>query len=196
MKSSKILFGAAGAFLLSATATFAAAPEFIPLKAEFKEKSSDIVAPAAKDVPACAVTVAAVADLRRDTRTVGVVEPISVQSPDDTQAWMRAIASGLAARGVTPQFDAPVPSAAAPVVKLGLKSVWITPVNTAFSSDVVMSVDAVAADGRTLKKSYRGQITVINWAGGAGEVQNAITRAFSDALNKMAPDLKALCQPK
>lgn len=195
MHSLKILGAAAGATVLFATASVAGTPVVV-LTPAFTEKTSDVLVPAAKDPSACTVTVAALSDERRDPKTVGIVVDRAVQSPDDTQAWMRAIVGGLAARGVTPQFDTPAQPAgsAAPVARFGLKTVWLTPVNTDFSSDVIMSVDATAPDGRVLKKTYRGQVTVLNWNSGVSEMQTAITRAFSDALNKMAPDLKAICQ--
>lgn len=192
----KFLVAASCATVFIASASAAGTPLYV-LTPTLTEKPADITTTDAKDAPACSVNVTGLNDLRRDPKTVGIVAGArAVRSPDDMQGWMRAIVGGLSARGVTPTFDTPPDSGAAtPVVTVGLKSVWIDPVNTTFSSDVVMTVDATTGDGRTLKKAYRGQITVLNWNNGAGEVQTAITRAFSDALNKIAPDLKALCGP-
>lgn len=192
----KCLVAASCATVFTAGASVAGTPFYV-LTPTVTEKPEDITTTAAKDAPACSVNVAALNDLRRDPKTVGIVAGFKpVRSPDDTQGWMRAIVGSLSARGVAPTFDTPPDgSAAAPTVTDGLKSVWIEPVNTTFSSDVIMTIDATTADGRTLNKAYRGHVTVVNWNNGASEIQTAITRAFSDALNKIAPDLMALCAP-
>lgn len=191
----KCLVAASCATVFIAGASVAGTPFYL-LTPTVTEKPEDITTTAAKDASACNVNVAGLNDLRRDPKTIGIVGFKPVRSPDDMQGWMRAIVGALPARGVTPTFDTPSDgSAAAPTVTVGLKSVWIEPVNTTFSSDVIMTVDATTADGRTLNKAYRGQMTVVNWNNGGSEVQTAITRAFSDALNKIAPDLKALCGP-
>lgn len=182
----------------SVFATVAAAGTPTPvLMPPFAEKPADIVAPAAAG--ACSIRFTALTDERHDLKTIGIAANRPVLSPDDTQAWLKGILGGLPARGITPVFDAPADAGAAadttPAVKLKLKLVWLTPVAIDFSANVVMSIDASTTDGRTLTKSYRGQIAAMNMANGTGEMTSAINRAFGDALNKMAPDLQGLCHP-
>ncbi len=73
--------------------------------------------------------------------------------------------------------------------------VWLRLIATNFSANVVLTIEATAADGRTLHQSYRGETVKINWANGSSEMEDSIDRAFADALNKMAPDLRQLCRP-
>jgi hypothetical protein len=164
----------------------------VVLSPDFDEGSSEIVSSVAKDAPACTVEFTTLTDERHDQKTIGVVgRPI--RSPADTQAWMRSILGGLAKRGIDPRFDATASAEDAPAAKVGLKVVWIAPVAVNFSANVIVSVDAAATNGKTLQKTYRGQVTTTNWNNGAGEIDKAIDKAFSDALNKIAPDLRELC---
>ena len=61
--------------------------------------------------------------------------------------------------------------------------------------EVTNPIDATGADGHIMHQTYRGRAANTNWMNGSSEMQNVINNAFSDSLNKMAPDLQALCAP-
>lgn len=194
---------AALALYLSAAMPAAASKPPLVLSPAFTENEGDVTVAPAKGTSVCTVHFTDVTDARRDKLTVGVVYNRSVQSPDDTQAWMRSILGGLARRGVTPEFDTPAaadgsaaeatPAPAAPTAKFSLQMVWLTGAAIDLSANTVVTIDATGADGHSLQKTYRGAVARMNWASGSNEMQVAINKAFSDALNKMAPDLAKLC---
>lgn len=184
----------AAACAIAAAMPAAATNQPLVLSPNFSETPGDVLSPVAKGTATCAVAFTALSDDRRDPSTVGVVGNRAVQSPQDRQAWMRSILGGLTARGVTPGFDADAP-AAAPTAKASLQMVWLSGVAVDFSANVIVAVDATGTDGHTLQKTYRGHVARLNWASGSDEMQVAINKAFSDVLNRMAPDLQALCKP-
>ncbi len=180
----------AGSAWLCAAPAMAVTPALV-LSPNFSETPGAVVGAAAKGAPTCTVAFTALSDDRRDPTTVGVVGNRAVQSPQDTQAWMKSVLGGLTVRGVTPSFEAD--AAGAPTAKFSLQMVWLTGVAVDFSANVVVAVETTGADGKTSQKTYRGKVARLNWASGSDEMQVAIDKAFSDVLNKMAPDLKQLC---
>ncbi len=211
------LVAAAGAACLCAAMPVVARTPAV-LTATFHEDAGNPVALAPKGAAACTVVFTALSDDRRDPTIAGIADGRAVQSPEDTQAWMRAVIGGLARRGIIPVFDtsaASVVIAPEPVVsdvampaaigsdaagnarpvtaKFGLQMVWIRPIIESVSANVAVTIDASGADGRIVHQTYRGQSVNINWVGGAYELQDAIDEAFADALNKMSPDLRQLC---
>src|SRR4051812_7579749 len=68
------------------------------LASTFVEGQGNVVTTASKDAPACVVTFTALNDERRDPTVVGIFNNRAVQSPPDTQAWLRSIVGGLSRR--------------------------------------------------------------------------------------------------
>ncbi len=189
----KLGIAAAGAICLAAALPAAASKPPVVLSQTFSEDESAVTVAPAKGAPVCTVNFTEVTDARRDKTTAGVVYDRSVQSPQDTQAWMRSILGGLSRRGITPQFDVSSAGPALPAAKFSLQTVWLSGVGDSLSANVIMAVDAAGPGGQTLSQTYRGRVSKMNWASGAGEMEKALDDAFSDALNRMAPDLSKLC---
>ncbi len=174
-----------------------AAPQPLVLAPTFTDVDVEDDDTPAKTPLACKVTFTGLADARRDPVSVGTLGNRAIRSPADTQAWMRAVLGGLPRRGVAPQFVAPdAPAPDGPAAKFTLRMVWVDYVAVDLSANVVVSVDATADNGRTLHQTYRGRVARMNWASTTSEIQSAVNTAFADVLDKMAPDLKSLCEAK
>lgn len=169
----------------------------VVLTPTFADNTGDTEDAPAKTAPACSVTFTSLADGRREALLVGAVGDRAVQSPQDVQAWMRAILTGLPRRGINPQYAAASAAggpASGPTAQFTLRMVWIDASEMDISANVIVAIDATGQNGRALHKVYRGRITKINWAGTSSEIQKDISDAFADSLDKIAPDLKPLCQ--
>ena len=133
-------------------------------------------------------------DERRSPETVGVIGKRAVLAPKDATHWMRAVLSGLGARGVAVRFDATDGAPGAITAKFRLQTAWIAENVSTYDANVVVKVEAEGPSGGTLDQSYRGRASRgIYWGGGGGVMQRAIDGAFAKALDRMAIDLKRLC---
>ncbi len=142
----------------------------------------------------CTVNFVEITDGRRSRDLVGVIGKRAVQAPRDTQTWLRAVLSGLGARGITARFDAATGDAATPVAKFGLQMAAINDSVETYTANVLVSIDATGSKGRTLSRTYRGRAArTAYWSGGVDTLQSVMDGAFANALNAMAPDLKQLC---
>jgi hypothetical protein len=182
------LLGVAGA----ATSPALAAPQPAQLTATFKDR--DASRADARGVPfGCTISFAEIVDERSSPALVGVIERRAVRAPTDVQAWMRAVLGGLAARGVTARFDA-APAPGIPSARFTLQTAWIQSTVVTYSASVVVRLQAQGAAGSAIDRSYRGRVArTAYWSGGTGTLQSAVDGAFADALDKMAVDLKAMC---
>ena len=131
-------------------------------------------------------------DNRRSPELAGVIWKRAVVAPADAKAWLRAVIGGLTARGVIAQFDAPATVNA----QFSLQTAWITDSADNFNANVVLHLRAqVQGSERSIDQTYRGRaVRTAYWSGGVDTMQSAVDGAFADALNRMAPDLKVLCE--
>lgn len=177
---------------LAAASPASAAPKPAQLTPTFKDRDASR-ADARRTPFGCTIHFAEIVDGRRSPEMVGVIERRAVRAPTDVQAWMRAVLGGLAARGVNPRFDA----AAAPGVpsaRFTLQTAWIQSTVVTYSASVVVRLRVEGAAGSAIDRSYRGRVArTAYWSGGVDTLQSAVDGAFADALNKMAVDLKSLC---
>jgi hypothetical protein len=117
----------------------------------------------------------------------------AILAPADPEAWLRAVLGGLHSRGIAPLFGGGSAAVDGPTARIALKSAWISDNKDIFSANVVFNVEARNSRGVALNKIYRGQAVRIVWGAGTATLQNAINRAFADALDAVAVDLKRLC---
>jgi hypothetical protein len=162
----------------------------------FKDRAPVAIANKGANPSSCSVNFAEIRDERRSPDLVGVVNRRAVRAPADTQAWMRAVLSGLEARGVKVGFRPDAVGAGLSTARLILQTAWIAGGEVTYSGNVVVKLEARAEGGRTIDQIYRGRASrTAYWSGGADTLQSAVDGAFADALDAMAADLRNLCTP-
>lgn len=182
---------AASALLALAPAGAAHAKAPFQLTATYQEQ--DPVAEAAAG--ACTAAFVETIDERRSPETVGVIGKRAVLAPKDSAHWMRAVLSGLGARGVAVRFDAADAATGAVTAKFRLQTAWIAENVSTYDANVVVKLEAQGPSGGTIDQRYRGRASRgIYWGGGGSVMQNAIDGAFAKALDQIAGDLKRLCE--
>ncbi len=176
---------AAGAILAACAA---------PLPATVEPAFVDPSPPAARKAAGdCALNVVEVIDLRRSPETLGVISNRALKAPEDIPGWLRSVIGGLGTHGFTVGFADPAAPAEAVVVKARLQTAWITETRGNKTANVVLLVAARRGDRELPERAYRGAVSIINWAGGADEIRDVLDRAFSDALDDVARDIRPLC---
>jgi hypothetical protein len=150
---------------------------------------------AAVTAAGCPITILELTDPRRAPETIGISALRPIAMPADRQAWLRSvIEAGLSARGFTPTF-APAgmaPSPDALNARISLKAVWISVPALNKSASVVFRTAAGQGEPGAAH-DYRGDITNVNWWGSQSEFNDLLERTAAQALDAMAPDLRALC---
>ncbi len=160
----------------------------------FKDRTPVEIGDKEAKLSPCTVNFAEIRDERRSPDLVGVVERRAVRAPADTQSWMRAVLSGLNARGVNVRFHSSAAEAGMSMAKLSLQTAWIASTEVTYSANVVVKLEAHGQAGRTIDHTYRGRASrTAYWSGGVDTLQSAIDGAFSDALDAMAADLRKMC---
>jgi uncharacterized lipoprotein YajG len=160
----------------------------IQLTATFEEQGRA----AAKDAGSCTAVFVETLDERRSPETTGVIGKRAILAPKDSTRWMRAVLSGLPARGVAVRFAAAEKSEVAATFRF--RTAWIDENPSTYDANVVVMLEAKAPSGSALTQSYRGRASRGTYFSGGGDVmQKAIDGAFAKALDQMATDLKRLC---
>lgn len=130
----------------------------------------------------------------RHASVLGVVGSRTLRSPDDTEAWLRSMMSGLDARGFAVTFNEATPMEPGVIsISVALRTAWIATISTSRTANVVLHVRAWRAGSPVIDSDYRGALTTVNWFETASEWQGAVNHAFAKALDIMAPDLRRLC---
>lgn len=141
----------------------------------------------------CSINVSDVVDVRRAPDVLGVVAGRAVKAPADSAGWLRSVVAGLGTRGFTVLFADPAAPADAISAKFTLHTAWITDTRGNKTANVVLLVAATRPGGATVDRAFRGNVSMINWASTESEMQDVMARAFADALDDVARDLKPLC---
>lgn len=174
----------------------AAAREAVVLTPTFADRDLSRANTSGKPVVAvCSVTFVELTDERRFPDIVGVIGTRAIKSPPDREAWLRAVLTGLAARGVSPQFGANADPQSAATANVRLQLAGINASVNTYTANVVIQVEAKRSNGHALSRVYRGRSArTAFWSGGSETMQSVIDGAFAAALNAIAPDLKQLCR--
>jgi hypothetical protein len=142
----------------------------------------------------CVLNVSEVVDGRAAPDTLGIVAGRAVKAPLDSQAWLRSILQGFDRRGFQVDFrPAAAPNPAAITMKVRLQKAWLTSVATNKNANVVLHIRAERAGLPPLDADYRGDLSVLNWASTAAELQRLVDASFAKALDDMTPPLRRLC---
>lgn len=166
----------------------------VQLEASFDDPKPEDPSPK-ETVPSCAVSFAETVDERRSPETLGVIGKRAVRAPDNVSLWMKAVLSGLSARGVHARFGNPAAGQNPPTALFRLQTAWIAQNVQTYDANVVVKLEARNASGQEVDRTYRGRASrTTYWSAGSGVMQKAVDGAFADALDDMAADLKALCR--
>ena len=143
---------------------------------------------------ACPVRVLEIVDDRMDPQTLGEVGGRTVRAPPDAHAWLRGVIAGLQQFGVAVQFGEDSPAAAQAIdARAELKTAWVASVTTAKTASVVLTVQYSHAVAPLRAVDYRGSVSRMNWNSSAGEIQGMLDDAFTQVLQQVSTDVRALC---
>ncbi|MDP1632446.1 MAG: hypothetical protein Q8L66_13605 [Caulobacter sp.] len=142
----------------------------------------------------CAIRFTEVIDARRVPETLGLITGRAVMSPPDSVAWIRSALPRLVDHGFTVAV-AEEESAVAPVFSgtVSLQTAWVTNVLANKAATVVLHIEGQVAGGQSITRNYRGDLTNINWATSDNELKVLVDRAFVEAIDVMAADLRRYC---
>jgi hypothetical protein len=148
-----------------------------------------------KGTKSCDFIVALIADMRTEPALLGTVTGRPVRAPEDVQAWLRNVLSGLESRGVSPHFDTNPTHEATPLVAdMTLRLAWVSEIHTSKTATTLLHMKLSRGEKVIAQRDYRGSDTVMNWSAGDGELQRMVDRAFGTALDQIAVDLRAACR--
>ena len=150
-----------------------------------------------KAVPiTCAVGVTELSDIRNDPGMIGVYMNKAVLAPTDRPAWLRALVTGLAERGVLPVLPGDPPVATAPSdITIVLEKAWITNIFADIGASVSFRVDEHAPGGTVTQMHFRGTRQKFTyWSQAENKFQRAIDLSASQALDAMAEHFHTLCK--
>ncbi|HWE98337.1 MAG TPA: hypothetical protein VG248_00905 [Caulobacteraceae bacterium] len=144
--------------------------------------------------PSCPLEVTAIVDGRHVRDALGSVSGRTVRAPADQEAWLRSVIFGLGSRGFALSQAGPgAPVSGALSARFTLQNAWVSSVASNKVADVIWHVDATRDGTSVISKDYRGASNRMNWSSGDDELQGIVNRAFAQALDAMAVDLREQC---
>ena len=149
-----------------------------------------------KKAPPCPVRIIALDDVRRSPEMIGVHERRPIFAPGDRVAWLTSIVRALNTRGIAVSFDDQTTTPNSATAKIDLTTAWITNTKVNISASAVFRMHVTASNRGMFDRHYRGgNSRMTYWSNGRPVLQEAIDTAFARALDAMATDLLATCQP-
>lgn len=144
----------------------------------------------------CPVRIIALEDVRRSPDMIGVHDRRPIFTPADRDAWLKSIVRALNTRGIAVSFDDQATTANGATAKIDLTTAWITNTKVNISASAVFRMQVTSSNREMFDRFYRGgNSRMTYWSNGRPVLQQAIDTAFSRALDAMATDLLATCQP-
>jgi hypothetical protein len=143
--------------------------------------------------PHCRLIVDSLVDARTQRGALGKVGNRTVRGPVDFERWLRNVLEGLNQRGVDTSFAVPAAAGSGLSANVALRTVWVSAIETSKTATVVMRVQLRRGSQPFAPRDYRGSHTGINWASTESEVRGLIERAFAQALDELAADVRAEC---
>ncbi|MEP7210820.1 MAG: hypothetical protein ABI740_08285 [Alphaproteobacteria bacterium] len=112
---------------------------------------------------------------------------------EDARGWVRSAFESLGQDGRF-RFDARrAPDTVALTVQVDLVQAYIRSSSTAKNATIVVRVRYGFGDRPAEEKSFRGQVSQINWAGLDTEAQDALNQALKEAVAAVDDDIIARC---
>ena len=145
------------------------------------------IAPVAKNVSECRLSIRSLSDKRSDTSTFGTVTGRSVRSPQDVDRWLRSTFEGLNKWGVTVRDAAPL------TMDAELLTAWVSDLPSSKNANIVMRVTYRRGDLAQEPKVYRGNESRMNWSANDGELQVLIDAALTRLIQSVSSDVQKAC---
>ncbi len=141
----------------------------------------------------CKVSIGSVKDDRLRKDDLGMVYIRPIYAPNMMSWLQQSLASLQTSLRLEPEQGKEVVSQKAILLNASIKKLYVHPLPSSISANIVMSMIYVVDGQNEIARVYRGNSTGVNWTNSPESIKEFIDEALTVAIKDIADDLIKLC---